>query len=314
MSRSLRRVVVPLALAAVFGGCFAAPARAQDDDEVDADDDDFDTTWFGARLGLFYRPSMNLQAQVSGDPGGTGLGSFFGLLGTSIDIERDLGVTETVESEYMFNNGILEGEVFFDTRFASISVWGIAPYEYRGDTTITRTINFGGQQFSASTPVESKFRQYHAGLDIKINIINNKFVRLSPVVGVRLLGIDWEVRELTTGRKGDTSDIDTPLKYDDAAIIPYPEVGLEVRAGLREWIEADAKLTGSVFTYDNMEGGTLTLDVGVTAYPIPFLGVRVGGRYMEFDIKSADDDDPDDSFDLDLEYLGATLSVIVRFG
>lgn len=311
-----RRTMVPLALAAVFAACFAAPARAQDDDvSDDDDDDDFDTTWFGARLGIFYRPTMDLRANVSGNPAGTGPGgTLLGLLGTSIDIERDLGVTETVESEYMFNNGILEGEVFVDTRFASISLWGIAPYEYRGDTNLTRTINFGGQSFTASTPVESKFRQYHVGLDVKINIINNRYVRLSPVVGVRLLGIDWEVRELTTGIKGDTSDIDTPLKYDDAALIPYPELGLEVRAGLRQWIEADAKLTGSFFTYDNMEGSTLTLDVGVTAYPIPFLGVRLGGRYMEFDIKSADDDDPDDSFDLDLEYLGATLSVIVRFG
>jgi len=320
MIRSLRRAmrsraVLPLALAAVFAGCFAAPARAQDD-EVDADDDDdFDTSWFGARVGLYYRPQMNLRAQVSGQPEVPGFGGqLVGLLGTSIDIERDLGVTETVESEYMFNNGIVEGEVFVDTRWASISLWGIMPYEYRGKTNMTRTVNFGGQQFTASTPVESKFRQYHVGLDVKINIINNKFVRLSPVVGVRLLGIDWEVRDLTTGLKGDTSDIDTPLKYDEAAIIPYPEVGLEVRAGLRKWIEADAKLTGSYFTYDNIEGSTLTLDVGVTGYPIPYLGVRVGGRYMEFDVQSVDDDDPDDSFDLDLEYLGATLSIIVRFG
>lgn len=314
MFRSLRRAVVPFALVAVLAGGFAAPARAQDDEDVSDDDDDFDTTWFGARIGLFYRPQMDLKAEVAGTPDVGGFGSLIGLLGTSVDIERDLGVTETVESEYMFNNGILEGEVFFDTRFASISVWGIAPYEYKGDTTLTRTINFGGQSFSASTQVESRFRQYHAGVDVKINIINNKFVRLSPVIGARLIGIDWEVKELTTGLKGDTSDIDTPLKYDDAAIIPYPEVGLEVRAGLREWIEADAKLTGSVFTYDNMEGSTLTLDVGVTGYPIPFVGVRLGARYMEFDIKSADDDDPDDSFDLDLNYLGATLSLIVRFG
>jgi hypothetical protein len=35
---------------------------------------------------------------------------------------------------------------------------------------------------------------------------------------------------------------------------------------------------------------------------------------MEFDIRSKDDDDPDDSWDMDLEYIGATISVIVRFG
>lgn len=303
MLRTLRWI----ALSALLSVGLAAPTRAQDG-EVD----EFDTSWFGARLGIFYRPEMDLKAEVSGE--GTQSGSLFGLLGTSIDIQDDLGVTETVESEYMFQNGILEGEVFFDTRWSSISLWGIAPYEYKGKTSLTRTINFGGAQFSASTPVESRFRQYHVGLDVKINIINNEYVRLSPIVAARILAIDWEVRAPAAGLVGDTSDIDTPLKYDDAALIPYPEVGLEVRAGLREWIEADLKVTGSVFTYSGVEGSTLTLDVGVTGYPIPFVGVRVGGRYMEFDIQSEDDDDADDSFDLDLEYLGATISVIVRFG
>lgn len=302
MLRTLRWV----ALIALLSVTLAAPARAEDAD------DDFDTSWFGARLGIFYRPEMNLKAEVAG--AGTQPNTLFGLLGTSLDIKDDLGVTESVESEYMFNNGILEGEFFFDTRFASISLWGIAPYEYKGDTVLTRTINFGGAQFSASTPVESRFRQYHVGLDVKINIINNKYLRLSPIVAARILAVDWEVRAPAAGLVGDTSDIDTPLKYADAALVPYPELGLEVRAGLREWIEADLKVTGSVFTYGTLEGGTITLDVGVTGYPIPFLGVRLGARYMSFDIQSSDDDDPDDSFDLDLEYLGATLSVIVRFG
>lgn len=296
-----------IALAALLSVTLAAPVRAQDDEA-----DEFDTSWFGARIGIFYRPEMDLKAEVSGS--GTQGNTLFGLLGTSLDIQDDLGVTETVESEYMFQNGILEGELFFDTRWASISLWGIAPYEYKGDTALTRTINFGGAQFSASTPVESRFRQYHVGLDVKINVINNRYLRLSPIVAARFLAIDWEVRAPQAGLVGDTSDIDTPLKYDDAALIPYPELGLEVRAGLRDWIEADLKVTGSVFTYGSLEGGTITLDVGVTAYPIPFVGVRVGGRYMEFDIQSKDDDDPDDSFDLDLEYLGATLSLIVRFG
>lgn len=302
MPRSLRRV----ALAALLMATFAAPALAQDEA------DEFDTSWFGARLGIFYRPEMDLKAEVSGT--GTQANALFGLLGTSLDIQDDLGVTETVTSDYMFQDGILEAEVFFDTRFASVSVWGIAPYEYKGEASLTRTINFGGAQFSASTPVESRFRQYHVGLDVKINILNNEYVRLSPVVALRVLGIDWEVKATQLGLKGDTSDIDTPLQYDDAALIPYPELGLEVRLGLRQWIEGDLKVTGSYFTYNGMEGSTVTIDVGVTGYPIPFLGVRLGARYMEFDIGSKDDDDPDDSFDLDLNYLGATLSLIVRFG
>src|SRR5690606_42134406 len=63
-------------------------------------------------------------------------------------------------------------------------------------------------------------------------------------------------------------------------------------------------------SYPTRRSSDLTIDLGVTVYPIPFLGVRVGGRYLEYDIRSKDSDDPKDSFDLDLEYLGATLSII----
>jgi hypothetical protein len=308
------RTLAPLVLTLALGAIVAPPARADDDDagDVDDDDDDFDTSWFGARLGVFYRPTMDMELSISGRS--RTAQAFTALLGTRVDIKDDLGVTETVDSEYMFEDGIVEGEVFFDTRFASVSVWGILPYEYRGDVVLTRTINFGGQQFSASTPVESKFRQYHAGIDIKINLINNQFVRLSPIIGVRLLGADWEVQATQLNIKGDTSDIDTPLKYDDAAILPYPEVGAEVRAGLRKWIEVDLKITGSYVAYFGMEGSTLTAEAGVTGYPIPFVGVRLGLRLMQIDLESTDQDDAQDSFDMDLEYFGPTLSVIVRFG
>lgn len=298
MLRSPRRVIIGLALLASLA---AAPARA---DEAD----DFDTSWIGARLGIFYRPEMNLRAKVAG----TTPASPLGLLGSSLDIRDDLGVRQTVQSDYMFQNGILEGELFFDTRWSSVSLWAVAPYEYEGKATLSRTINFGGAQFTASTPVESRFRQFHVGIDFKINIINNRWVRLSPVVAARVLAVDWEVK--TLGLKGDTSDIKTPLKYDDAALIPYPELGFEVRAGLRKWFEVDLKVTGSYFTYDQIQGSTISIDFGVTAYPIPFLGVRLGGRYLEYDIRSKDRRDAKDSFDLDLEYLGATLSIIVRFG
>src|SRR5690606_39054396 len=115
-----------IAFSALVSVALAAPAAAQDDEA-----DEFDTSWFGARVGIFYRPAMDLKAEVSGK--GSQAGSIFGLLGTSLDIQDDLGVKETVESEFMFNNGILEGEVFFDTRWSSISLWGIAPYEYKGE-------------------------------------------------------------------------------------------------------------------------------------------------------------------------------------
>jgi hypothetical protein len=308
-----RRVLACAAL--VLAPALVHPTIARADDEPAPESSgvlgrEFSPSWFGARIGLYYRPEIHMNVQVSGKSAQAQ--AINGLLGTRIDIEKDLGVTQTVTSDYAFDDGILEGELFFDTRFVSVSFWGIAPYEYSGSTTLTRTVNFGGVQFSASTPVTSRFRQYHLGVDVKLNLLNNQFVRLSPIVSVRALAIDWEVKG--AGFTGDTSSIDTPLDFADAKVLPYPEVGAEVRVGLRQWLELDARLTGSLIDYFGYRGETLTAEGGVTVYPLPIVGVRVGLRYMSYNIKSNDPNNAKDSYNFDLKYLGATVSLIVRFG
>ncbi len=301
-----RRALVVAALALAL-----APSQlhAQDKDE---EDDEFDTSYVGARLEYWYRPAMDMQMQVNGPA--FGQLAPLGLTGTELDIQDDLGVTETVESDYMYDNGIFAGEIFYDTRWLSVTAQLTPPFEYQGSTVLTRTINFGGQTFQVSTPVESKFRQALASIDVKVHIINNKWVRLSPLLALKAIGVDWEIKAPQFGLSGDTSDIDTPLKWDDLAIVPYPELGAEVRLGLRRWVELDLKVSGMYVAYYGVQGTTVSADAGVTAYlGIPWVGVRLGARYTKMDLASADDDD-DDSYEFDVEYLGATLSLIVRFG
>lgn len=297
-----------LALAALALLLAPAPALAEDKDD---DDDEFDTSYIGARLEYWYRPAMDMQVSVSGQA--FSQLSPLGLTGTPLDIQDDLGVTETVTSDYMYQNGIFAGEVFIDTRWLSVSAQVTPPFEYKGETTLTRTITFGGQQFQVSTPVESKFRQALAAIEVKINVLNNEYVRLSPLVALHAIGVDWEIKAPQFGLSGDTSDIDTPLKWDDMSIVPYPELGAEVRLGLRKWVEVDLKGSGSYINYYGVQGKSISLDAGVTAYPIEWVGLRLGARYTKIDLESTSDDS-DESYDFDVEFLGATLSVVVRFG
>lgn len=302
-----RRALVVAALALLL----APPLLAQD--EKDDDDDEFDTSYVGARLEYWYRPEMDMQMEIGGKAFGAQLAPL-GLTGTPIDIQDDLGVTETVESDYMYDNGIFAAEIFFDTEWVSVTAQWTPPFEYRGETVLTRTINFGGQQFQVSTPVESKFRQSLAAIDVKVNLLNNKWVRLSPLLALKAIGVDWEIKAPQFGLSGDTSDIDTPIKWDDMSIVPYPELGAEVRLGLRRWVEVDLKVSGMYVGYYGVEGYTVSVDAGVTAYlGIPWVGVRLGARYTHLNLGSMTDD-PDEEYEFDVEYLGATLSLIVRFG
>jgi hypothetical protein len=330
----------PLLLAmASFAGAsgILAPTpvvAAEDDDD---DDDEFDTSHLGARLGIWYRPEFDLRGQIGGvTPPGTGVSS----PPTVFDVHTDLGVTETAMSDYMFQNGILEAEIFIDSRWITVSVSGVAPFRYEGETNLSRSITFGGISFAQNVNIESRFEQWTAGVELRVHLLNNRFIRLSPLVAVRALSIDWEVEASTSGvlgssgLKGDTSDISSPLEFGDDQVIPYIEIGAEVRVGWRDLIEADLKLSGLVVDYLGVEGGTINFDAGITAYPTYFIpnspidiGLRLGVRYIEWDLKAKDsvlnpiggtmgfsNDDRDDLFDLDLEYLGFNMSLIIRFG
>lgn len=290
-------------------GLALTPATACADDD---DDDEFETGWIGARAGIWYRPEIDMRMRVNGRLLGVPGPVQNFLNGTRIDIERDLDVKETAESDYMFQNGVLEAEFFVDTEWVSLSIWGVAPFRYEGRTVLRRTIRFGDVEFTAAQPVESKFEQWFAQAEIKVNLLNNEVIRLSPIVGIGNISIDWEIRATGTGLVGDTSDIDSPLQAGDDQLVPYPIVGAEVRAGIRQWLEGDLKLTGIFVAYSGIEGGTFTLDAGVTAYPISLIGVRAGLRYVVFDFRSRDENDRD-SFDFDLEYFGFTFTVLVRF-
>lgn len=300
-------LISTLVAAAALG---AAPLRAQDDDGgglFERDPDEFETEWIGLRLGGWYRPLKEMRIRANGRVPGTGI-----VVGDRFDVEDDLGVGDRVDSDWMFRDWILEGEAFVDTRWISISVWGVAPFEYRGRSSFRRSVSFGGQTFAANMPTESRFEQWFAGVDVKGNIFNNAFFALSPLIGARVIGIDWEVR---AGQpvmfRADTSMLDFPIEVGDFQVIPYPVVGLEVKAGWRQWVEVDAKVAGVWVEYGDIEGGSVQADAGLTFWPIPWVGLRIGGRYTYFDFEHGDRDDTD-YIDFDLEYLGGNASLILR--
>lgn len=302
-------------------GADATPA-ARPEDEAWQDDrteaerkakeeaEEFATAWVGARIGAWYRPAIKFSAEVSGSNG------LAGLFGTSIDAEQDLGITEDPKSDYLGSidpASALEIGLHFETRFVSLFGWWVAPLEYEGESVLTRDINFGGQTFSVSDTVESRFRQFFAGVDLELNVLNGRYLRLSPLVGGRMIGVDWEVKEALGGLGGNTNDIDTPLEWAGYQIIPLAEVGVDVRLGYRDYIDFGIKAAGAWVSYAGIEGTTVRLEATVTVYPIPYIGFELGARYLSWELESASND-PADQFQLDLRYTGAMAAVILRLG
>jgi len=298
----------------------AVPALADDEDAVSADSDDdegeFSTNWVGLRAGLWYRPSIRMNAQVTGRGFTGGLAN---VLGTEIDIERDLGVRESPHSETSVDfdaEAVVELTPFVETRWVSVYGWITAPFEYRGRTQVGRTLNFGGATFTASTNVRSKFRQVFFGTDVAINIFNNRFFRVAPLVGLRALGVDYEIKARNaagqTLARGDTSDIKSPFQLGEFQILPHPEIGALLSAGYRDYVDVNLRVATAYIDYFGMLGATYRVELSVTAYPIPWVGVEVGARYLEYDIHSRAAQGRRGAFDFDLEFAGLTAAIIIR--
>jgi hypothetical protein len=279
------------------------------------DSDEFETSWFGVKAEIWYQPALSLHGQVGGLQGPAALVI---PANTPFDAHDDLGVkTDTANPTYIGLDGCpLVLEAFVDTRWISLSAWWISPFEYKGSTVLTRNFDFAGVQFTASQPVETDLAQSIVGFDIDFNVINNRFVRLSPVVGVYALALDWGVKDPTPGSavKASTEDINFPLTFGRFSVFPYPVVGGEVRAGYRDFVEVDAKLTGVYLNYIGVQAWTALFDVGVTGY-LPFfnnVGMRVGYRYYYFQAKT-DSSAEKNQFSVDMRLSGMTLALIGRF-
>ncbi|MCA8922979.1 MAG: hypothetical protein KDD82_14285 [Planctomycetes bacterium] len=294
-----------LLCAALLGLAWTAPAQAEDDD-------DFETGWVGVRLGMWYRPEVRLEGLVSGKALGFGPN----VPGTSFNAERDLGVTQNVESDFFFDQGVGEAEVFFDSEWISLSLEVVAPHTYRGSRVLQRTINFNGRTFTAGVALKTKLQQFTGGAQIKLNVLNNRIVAVSPLIGVRVLGIDWELESSVLGQpalRGDTSDISSPLQFGGFQVLPYPELGLEVKVGLRKYFEVDAKLAGFYLDFFGVRGGAIEAELGATLYPVSNLGIRLAYRYYAVDFEARKSGASSNFFEFDLEFLGPSLSVVVRF-
>lgn len=301
--------VAPLAL--------TTPVYAEDDDD---DDDEFETTWFGVRIGMFYHPEITFNVKVGGtDP----TNPLSAILPTDLNAERDLGIKQNPGAVWdalpidFDEEVILEIEPFIQLGFIGVSLQLVTPFEYSGKTNTQQTFGFGGFSFTANTDIETTFRQFFMGAEAHLNIFDNRYFKIAPFLALRAIGIDWEVAATTSagGRsrteRGDTSDIDSPLEFDDYQVFPYPELGVTAAVGYRSLFDVSLKLAASWVDYFGFQGGTYKVEVAATLYPIDQIGIQLGFRWIKFDLSSKTDDN-DELFSFSLEYTGATFGIIVR--
>jgi len=289
----------------------AAPAPQQA-----AGDDPFPAARAGLRLGFSLRPDLDLEARIGGR-GGAGPTAD----PTAVDVPQDLGVHESRYTEFLIDfdrQVILDLEGFVESRWVNASLWWVTPYAYRGETALSRTIQFGGEEFLATSRVAATFRQVSFGAEVAVNVVNNELLRVAPTFGLRAFGFDWRVEDSLasidpTAPRADSSDVDVPFSLAGYEVLPHPEVGIELRIGRRRTFEVGLDLAAATIDAYGVKGRTLRGDLTATVFPLDTVGIQLGGRWSVVDLESASTD-PRDRFEVRLEQMGATASVLVRFG
>ncbi len=206
-----------------------------------------------------------------------------GVVGTDIDFEQDLGIEDEDYPSF---------EIFLGSgnHHLSLAYTGI---DYSGSKTLTRSIIFNGQTYSASSQVSSSIE--YDMLDI---CYQYDFVNLENILAGFSLGGVLQVKYLDGKVSLKTTGIDEKEDFT----IPVPMLGLNLHIGiLADVLEARVRGTGIGYSGDVMYEALAE----VSWTPFPFMDIHGGYKTFVTDI---DEDDVMFDYDMSGAFVGLTLS------
>lgn len=209
-----------------------------------------------------------------------------GLVNTVIDLENDFGMDEEAD---------LVAEAALQFGSFRIAV-GYMPLKFNGTTSAQRTIEFGGQQFTATDQAVGSLDVdlFDLGLTWYLVNIDDLPVRvqIGPELSVKVFDGEASVVSL----------IDPALRESVSGTAPLPTIGLRARVGLADMLS----LTGRVGYVEYNDNSFLDADGQVEFSPLPMFGIFAGYRYLDLEV------DEGDLF-VDATFDGPYGGLLVRF-
>jgi hypothetical protein len=223
--------------------------------------------------GRYWKPKLDSTIKiVDGD------------IGTDIKLVDDLGFEEKKDF------GEARGQVkFFGKHKFNFSY---LPLKWDGDTTLTRTIEFDGQTYTAGTRTQSKLEMKMFKGGYEYDLIAGKYGFLGFTIDVLLADTFVQL-------KAPALALDE--KYD--ATVPIPLIGINTRWTIVKWVSLTAKVSGLPM---GGLGYILDADGSLDINPVKYVGISVGYRFLRMDLEY---DDNKADFRLD----GPFAALKVRF-
>ncbi len=193
-------------------------------------------------------------------------GQFAGIVngvGTHIDMKNDLGFkrSDNVTAEAAIQLG--------DSRLSL----GYLPLDFKGSGTLTRTINYNGQTYTAGTTVNSRVKADIYDLAYTYYLIN-----MNDMPSRFQLGIEPAVKFIQA--KSSLTNTATNVTNEVSATVPIPTIGVRARVALADFIG----VVGRVGYMGYASNRFLDVDGQIEFSPVPLLGIYAG--YRKFDLKA----------------------------
>jgi outer membrane protein len=223
-------------------------------------------------------------------PEGTFAVSDTTLIGTPIDLEKDLGFDD---SQDYFVEGALQ--------LGSFRLSGsYTPLEFKGLGTLSQNFNFNGQTFSGSAQTASDVNIDLLDVGLAWYLINFDDLpvrlQLGPELSVKYVQADLSVVGESTSAPG------VVVTETESADVPIPTLGARARVGIADFMA----VIGRVGYLEYNDNSFLDADAQIEFSPIPLVGVFGGYRYLDIQVD-------DSGVLIDATFSGPYAGALVRF-
>jgi hypothetical protein len=189
------------------------------------------------------------------------------ILDTEIDFEDDLDIGDS--DEIMAEASLQLGSF----RLAA----SYLPLNFSGTSVLSRQLNFGDQQFDASTTVKGEMDVdlYDLGLTWYVLNFDDLPVRFQfgPEVAVKVVDGEASIMDKTTG-----------IREEVSGTAGAPTIGARARVGLADFLAVIGRVGYSEYSGNSL----LDADAQIEISPIPLVGIFGGYRYLDLDVDEGD--------------------------
>lgn len=227
---------------------------------------------FGVR-GYYWAPGLSGNLKVDGN----------GLVGTTVDLEDDLGMGSE-------SYPVIEGFVGLGNHHLSLSHYSA---DYDGSKTLTKNITFNGTTFAANTLVNSNLKY-----DVYDIMYQYDLLDLENFLAGGSLGLVGKVKLFDGSASIQSAGQSTNIDFS----APIPLIGLNLHVGLlADILEARLLVTGIGYSGNSMYD--CQADLSFTFFPF----VDIHGGYRLFNL-NFDVDDTEADYKTSGPYVAVTIS------